>query len=79
MLRLKVPMEPNEQDQDGDGDEGCAEGFAYVAEARGGVGGEDDVRGGEGRVLVGDGGVEAEELGYGDADGGEGEGGAEPG
>lgn len=75
MLCLKVSVEPNEQHDDGDADERGAEGFPEVAEVVFGTecGGLAVVRG------VGEGGVEAEELGDCDADGGEGEGGAEPG
>lgn len=39
MLRLEVPVEPDEQHDDGDCDEGCAEGFAEVAEVVEGCGG----------------------------------------
>lgn len=66
MLRLEIPMEAHEQHRDADPQEGSAEGLAHGAEMRVGGGG-------------GGGGVEAEELCDGDADGGEGEGGAEPG
>lgn len=58
MLSFEVAVETDEEDDDGDGYEGCAEGLADVAEAcfGGRVGG-----GWWGR---GDGGVKAEELGY---------------
>jgi len=74
MLALEIAMEAYEQHDDGDAEESGAEGFADFAQAEavGRVGGSV-------ALALGDGGVEAEELGYGYADGGEGEGGAEPG
>jgi hypothetical protein len=71
MLGFKVSVEPNSQHEDADSDEGRAEGFTQVAQVCVGFW---VVRGGGGER-----GVEAEELGDCDADGGEGEGGAEPG
>jgi len=70
MLTLEVTMETDEEDNDADGEEGGAEGFTQLAKMYVWIRG-----GGSG----GDGGVEAEELSDGYADGGEGEGGAEPG
>jgi hypothetical protein len=54
VLGFKVAVEADEEDDDGDGYEGCAEGLADVAEAR--FGGR---RGGwgVGRWIGGDGGV----------------------
>jgi hypothetical protein len=74
MLRLKVSMKPNQQHDDANANERRAERFAQMAQVR--------LRSMLLLVLargVGERGVEAEELGYGYADGGEGEGGAEPG
>ena len=76
MLALKVPVIPDQQHDDGDGDEGRAKRLAHVPQRRLGGGRRRRGRGGRGRV---DGRVEPEELGNGDADGSEGEGGAEPG
>jgi hypothetical protein len=86
MLRLKVSVEPNEQHHNTDPDEGRAERFAEMSQSglrrelqvEHGLG----LRVGVGMVFlrrVGEVGVQAEELGYCDADAGEGEGGAEPG
>jgi hypothetical protein len=71
VLALKVSMEADEEDDDGDGNEGCAKwlsDFAKVVE----------------RLVVrvafaGDAGAKTEELCDGDTDAGKGEGGSEPG
>lgn len=74
VLRLEVAVEPNAENHNRYGDEGGAERLSDVAEVRGG-----GVCAVAGRRVVVEGGVEAEELSDCDADGGEGEGGAEPG
>ena len=73
-LALKIAPAPNGEHQDGDAQKGCAQRFAQLAQMVG-------IRRVHGlqAFSLGDGGVEAEELRDGDADGGEREGGAEPG
>lgn len=70
-LALEIPSSPHGEHHDRNAQEGGAQRLAQLAQMEG-VGG---------RVAVAflDGGVEAEELRDGDADAGEGEGGAEPG
>ena len=70
ILALEIPPPTQYQHQDRNSEKSRAEGLAHLREVEGLVG---RGRGG------GDGSIEAEELRYGDADGGEGEGGAEPG
>jgi len=68
MLALKISVEADEKDDDGNGDEGAAERFPHALEVIA-----------FGTCAAADTGVEAEELGNGDADAGEGERCAEPG
>jgi hypothetical protein len=86
MLRLKVSVEPNEQHHDADPNERRAEWFAEMSQFS--LWRELQVENGLGLLVgvgmvflgrVGEIGVQAEELGYCDADAGEGQGGAEPG
>lgn len=65
MLRLKVPLVPKKQDQYTDAEEDGPERLPQVPQ---GV-----LVPCLGRAVIGQGGVQPEELGYGDADGGEGE------
>lgn len=69
MLALEVSVEANEQRDDADSEKCGAEGFPNLAQAQLCVGGSVGI----------DADIEAEELGDGYADGGEGEGGPEPG
>lgn len=77
VLALKVAMEADEEDDDGDAEEGGAERLADLAQLGAGVGGEGRRRGRERRRRRARARrqrrVESEELRDGDADGGEGQ------